>query len=398
VLEVRGQRDVQRAAERLDVLTPDHDGRRYWAAVRGRDANPGSAARRRVLAGTRLRTGTCGRTGRGCAAAWVRRDERVDLDRVGGEPLLEGRHRRGGLRAGDPLVAPVRQQRIRRVEEPVHAVAYGLHRGDVALQRRRRRTHARHRAGRRGEEASAREPDRDAEGESPRPPRPASGSGSVGVTARQRSIRYTDSTWPVRPDPPRRALQANRAALVAAGERLFGEAGFNATSVEELAAAAGVITGALYHHFPTKKALFETVFEALHLRLLSAATAAGIGAADAVEQLTRGLEASLDALLDPDVQRIPVIDAPAVLGLDRYLELDERDAIIAALRTARDEGLRVDSPETLARLLLGALTRAGILIAQAADPVATRATISRRLRELLAGLTLGAPPVTALPR
>ena len=84
-----------------------------------------------------------------------------------------------------------------------------------------------------------------------------------------------------------------------------------------------------------------------------------------------------------------------MLGLDRYLELDERyafDAIVAALRTAQDEGrLRVDSPETLARLLLGALTRAGILIAHAADPQATRAAVSRSLRELLAGLTRGAP-------
>ena len=205
---------------------------------------------------------------------------------------------------------------------------------------------------------------------------------------------------PVVARPPRPSLraehvQATRAALVAAGERLFGETGFSAASVEELAAAAGVTTGALYHHFPTKKALFETVFEELHLRLLSTATAAGLGASDAVEQLTRGLEASLDALLDPDVQRILVIDAPAVLGLDRYIELDERyafDAIVAALRMARDEGrLLVESPETLARLLLGALTRAGILIAHAPDPVVTRADVSRTLRQLLAGLTREAP-------
>ena len=195
------------------------------------------------------------------------------------------------------------------------------------------------------------------------------------------------------PRPSLRAehVQATRAALVAAAERLFGESGFGATSVDELAAAAGVTTGALYHHFPAKKALFETVFEELHLRMLSAAAAAGAAATDPVEQLVRGLEASLDALLDPDVQRVLVIDGPAVLGLDRYIELDERyafDAIVAALRTAEDEGrLVVGSPETLARLLLGALTRAGILIAHADDPAATRAAVSRSLRELLAGLT-----------
>ena len=164
--------------------------------------------------------------------------------------------------------------------------------------------------------------------------------------------------------------------LVEAGERLFGELGFNASSVEDLAAAAGVTTGALDHHFPTKKALFETVFETLHLRLLSAAAAAGSGRPTPSSSSPVDSRPRSTPLLDPDVQRILVVDAPAVLGLDRYIELDERyafDAIVASLRTAQDEGrLRVDSPETVARLLLGALTRAGILIADAADPVATR--------------------------
>jgi AcrR family transcriptional regulator len=194
------------------------------------------------------------------------------------------------------------------------------------------------------------------------------------------------------PRPSLRAehVQATRAALVAAGVRLFGDAGFAATSVEDLAAAAGVTTGALYHHFPTKQALFETVFEELHGRLLSRATTAASSSTDTVEQLVRGLEASLDAMLEPDVQRILIIDAPAVLGLDRYIELDERgafDAIVALLRAAvAEQRLAVDSPETIARLLLGALTRAGILIAHAEDPAATREAVSRSLRDLFAGL------------
>ena len=51
-----------------------------------------------------------------------------------------------------------------------------------------------------------------------------------------------------------------RAALVAAGRQLFGQRGFADTSVEEIARQARVTTGALYHHFPTKAALFEAVF------------------------------------------------------------------------------------------------------------------------------------------
>ena len=60
-----------------------------------------------------------------------------------------------------------------------------------------------------------------------------------------------------------------RSALVSAGLRLFGERGFAATSVEDLALEARVTTGALYHHFRTKTALFESVFERVHEQLLN---------------------------------------------------------------------------------------------------------------------------------
>ena len=50
-----------------------------------------------------------------------------------------------------------------------------------------------------------------------------------------------------------------RAALVAAARHLFGRDGFAATSVDEIAREARLTTGALYHHFPNKTALFEAV-------------------------------------------------------------------------------------------------------------------------------------------
>ena len=181
-----------------------------------------------------------------------------------------------------------------------------------------------------------------------------------------------------------------RAALVAAARRLFGRDGFAATSVEDLAREARVTTGALYYHFPTKTALFETVFETVHAELLEASAQAASGAPDDVELLARGIEAFLDAVLEPDVQRITITDAPAVLGLARFTELDERyafAAIVAALRAAAAAGtLHVDDPETLARLLLGALTRGGMLIANSPEPTQTRDAVAKAIRALLAGL------------
>ena len=176
-----------------------------------------------------------------------------------------------------------------------------------------------------------------------------------------------------------------------AGRDLFGRQGFADTSVEELARAARVTTGALYHHFPTKTALFEAVFELVHAELLERSAQAAMGALDEVEALARGFEAFLDAVLMPDVQRIIIIDAPAVLGLARFTELDERyafAAIVDALRGADSAGrLHIDDPETLARLLLGALTRGAMLIANSATPAATRDDVARATRRILGALS-----------
>lgn len=182
-----------------------------------------------------------------------------------------------------------------------------------------------------------------------------------------------------------------RGALVAAGRRLFGESGFRATSVEDLAREARVTTGALYHHFPTKTALFEAVFEQAHTDLMAASTKAARGAGDGVDELARGFDAFLDSVMQPDVQRILILDGPAVLGLARFTELDERYAqavIVHALTAAAHAGaIRIDDPETTTRLLLGALTRGAMLIANSADPVETRHAVARSMRALLSGFT-----------
>ena len=182
-----------------------------------------------------------------------------------------------------------------------------------------------------------------------------------------------------------------RGALVAAGRRLFGEKGFRATSVEDLAREARVTTGALYHHFPTKTALFEAVFMQAHTDLMTASTKAAQGVSDGIDELARGFEAFLDGVLQPDMQRILIVDGPAVLGLARYTELDEQYAhavIVHSLTAAAEAGtITVEDPETATRLLLGALTRGAMLIANSPDPVETRHAVGKSMRALLTSFT-----------
>jgi len=183
-----------------------------------------------------------------------------------------------------------------------------------------------------------------------------------------------------------------RAALVTAGRSLFGSRGFAGTSVEDIAREARVTTGALYHHFPTKAAVFEAVFEQVHADMMTASLQAASDTEDPVELLVAGVGAFLDMVLEPEVQRIIITDAPAVLGLVRFTELDERYALAAtieALTAANESGaLHVADPPTLARLLFGALTRAGLLIASSPEPKATRDAVAATLRAMISGFAV----------
>jgi AcrR family transcriptional regulator len=184
-----------------------------------------------------------------------------------------------------------------------------------------------------------------------------------------------------------------RAALVAAGRRLFGTKGFAATSVEDIARAARVTTGALYHHFPTKAAVFEAVFEQVHAEMLVATAEASAAAESTLEMLNAGFGVFLDWVLEPAVQRILVTDGPAVLGLARFVELDERYALepaVQALEAANASGLlQVEDPRTLVLLLFGAMTRAGLLIAGSPDPIATRDAVGATFRQMMSGFLAG---------
>lgn len=184
--------------------------------------------------------------------------------------------------------------------------------------------------------------------------------------------------------------EATREALLRAARRLFVERGYHATGTEEIVAAAGVGTrGALYHHFSGKEALFEAVFERVEEDLL--AGAAGRPAdGSAIDLLRSGLLGFLDASLTPEVQRIILVDGPAVLGWARWRAMEERyglGAIRDLLRAAVAGSARPDRPvDALAHILLAAIDEAALFIANAVDGPAARDEAVGAVDQLLAGL------------
>jgi AcrR family transcriptional regulator len=185
--------------------------------------------------------------------------------------------------------------------------------------------------------------------------------------------------------------ERTRAALVSAARTLFADLGFADTSTEEVVRAAGVTRGALYHHFRDKRELFEAVYEELEKGIADDLMARVAGIDDPVEGLRRGCDVFLDACLDPAVQRIVLLEAPTVLGWERWREIDMRyglGLVQFSLQAAMDVGSIRSAPlEPLAHVVFGGIVEAAMLLAAAKDQRKARKEVGAAIRSLIDGLT-----------
>jgi hypothetical protein len=114
---------------------------------------------------------------------------------------------------------------------------------------------------------------------------------------------------------------------------------------------------------------------------------AALAASDPLDALRRGCREFLDAATDPAVQRIVLLDAPAVLGWQTWRELEARyglGLVTAALDAAMDAGFVERQPvEPLAHMLLASLNEAAMLVAGAGDPDRARAEVGAVVEHFL---------------
>jgi AcrR family transcriptional regulator len=194
-----------------------------------------------------------------------------------------------------------------------------------------------------------------------------------------------------RPAPRRTQAEraaSTRAALIAAARRLFTERGYDGVGTEEIVRAAGVTRGALYHHFGGKAELLEAVYERLEAESTERVARVVLGSEmeSPLEAMRAGIEAFLDECAEPELQRIALHDAPAVLGWDRWREIAAANGlglIEASLTAAIEAGEIRELPvKPTAHLLLGALDEAAMLVARSEDP-GSRAEVTVVLLALL---------------
>ena len=187
---------------------------------------------------------------------------------------------------------------------------------------------------------------------------------------------------------------ATREALITAGRSLFAAHGFAEVGTEAIVEAAGVTRGALYHHFADKTELFAAVFEAVEAEVIGRIGAAIAAApqSDPIAVMQLGASTWLDASAEPEIHRIALIDAPAVLGWQRWREIGSRyglGLVHGVLRQAIDAGRITPQPiAPLADILLGALRESALYLSAAADWNEARRDVGAIIDRLIRSLAI----------
>jgi len=182
-------------------------------------------------------------------------------------------------------------------------------------------------------------------------------------------------------------MEETRAKLLAAGRTAFALKGFADASMDELTAGAGLTRGALYHNFGDKKGLLAAVVAQVDSEMAQRAQAMAAGAPSLWEALVAEGVAYVELALDPEIQRIVLLDGPAFLGdPSRW---PSQNACLEATRQKisrlQEEGiLKPVDVEAAARLINGAALNAALWVAASDDP---QTVLPKAIEALLCLLT-----------
>jgi AcrR family transcriptional regulator len=180
--------------------------------------------------------------------------------------------------------------------------------------------------------------------------------------------------------------RATREQLLDVATALFAANGYEDTSTEAVLREAGVSRGSLYHHFPSKDALFYAVLEQVEERIFVEMMETTRDVSDPVELLRAGALSWIRLAADPVVRRIVLIEAPSVLGWHHAL-----GTIKGAMHAAAEAGaLDPAHADAFAHILMAAVNEMALVLSRAEDQAAAISAAEGAVEEFLTRL-LGRP-------
>lgn len=183
--------------------------------------------------------------------------------------------------------------------------------------------------------------------------------------------------------------EATRRGLLDSAAEAFARKGYADASLDEIARAARLTKGAVYHHFGGKRNLFLAVYDEVHGEFTTGMQRAAEQVTDPWESFLAGIRVFLDACLTTRFRRIALDEAPAALGWHAWREIEGQRARMLAEPLAELMRAGILKPEPavlLARVVQGMVGEAGRSIADAPDQGAARRDAEALVMGLLASL------------
>jgi AcrR family transcriptional regulator len=175
-------------------------------------------------------------------------------------------------------------------------------------------------------------------------------------------LMRAESHIPAEPSPGGRRGRPGHSldSLLAVAVAVFNERGYEATSMEELAARLGVTKSAIYHHVPRKEELLRLALDRALDGLFAVTREPGATGGPAIDRLEHVVRGSVRVLTEelPFVTLLLRVRGNSDVERDALARRREFDRVVSGLvRAAGREGsVRVDvDPAVIGRLLFGAV-------------------------------------------
>jgi len=180
-------------------------------------------------------------------------------------------------------------------------------------------------------------------------------------------------------------MEETRIKLLNTARKVFSEQGYALSAMEDLTSKLNLTRGALYHHFGDKKGLFQAVVHQIDQEMDERLQDISDQAPTVWEAFTTRCQVYLEMAQEPDIQRIILRDAPAILGntsqeAQKYCISSMQNLLKALIEEGK---VQRNDPELLARMIYGSLSEASFWIAESNQPQVRLQFALQALNQLL---------------
>ena len=187
----------------------------------------------------------------------------------------------------------------------------------------------------------------------------------------------------------RERREATRSNIISAARECFTKDGYEDTHTDNILERAGVSRGAMYHHFPSKRDVFEAVYSTLVEESIAHAVQVGADSDSPLQELITSCHAWLRFVRKPDVATILIEQGPQVLGWKRARDIEAKSSL-APMQTAIERACAAGELEVpsvaVTALLINALLAELALISVYRKPKVSVAAQEASIRQFIEGL------------